>query len=182
MPRAKVEDKLQAFRFRVSVIPVGGQTALDGAGFASCTMPSMTIETEPIKAGNWEFPRKVPISASVDTVTLTRGMVRNGSDMWNWITATLRGQAGRQTVLIELLNRFPRDPITLRAWHLYECIPISYKPGSDFDANTADISIAELGLDYNYFDEKEGGVFALEEEQHNAASGTGFGGTRMIAR
>lgn len=43
--------------------------------------------------------------------------------------------------------------IPARAYLLHGCIPTRYKVGSDFDASSADISIAELDLDYEMLEE-----------------------------
>jgi len=116
-------------------------------------MPEMTIQTEEVKAGNWEFPHKVILSATVNDVTLTRGVIRNSSDMWLWITASITGFSARRNVMIEMMDRKLENPV--KRWHLYECTPIRYKPGSDLDATTPDVSIAELDISYNYFIEEE---------------------------
>jgi hypothetical protein len=36
---------------------------------------------------------------------------------------------------------------------LYGCLPVRYKPGGDFEASAGDISIAELDVEVEYFDE-----------------------------
>lgn len=40
-----------------------------------------------------------------------------------------------------------------RAWVLYNCMPGGYKPASDFDANSQDVSLQEMTLEYNDVDE-----------------------------
>jgi len=45
----------------------------------------------------------------------------------------------------------PRLPA--KAWMLYGCLPTRYKVGGDFDAKSSDISIQELDVQYEYFDE-----------------------------
>lgn len=45
----------------------------------------------------------------------------------------------------------PRLPA--KAWMLKGCIPTRYKSGSDFDAKSSEISIAELDIAVDYFDE-----------------------------
>jgi len=46
---------------------------------------------------------------------------------------------------------FSRVPA--RAWKLVGCIPIRYKSGGDFDATSSEVSIMELDIDVDYFDE-----------------------------
>jgi phage tail-like protein len=50
--------------------------------------------------------------------------------------------------LVEFSPRFPA-----KAWMLYGCMPVRYKTGSDFDATSAEVSIQELEIAYDYFDE-----------------------------
>jgi hypothetical protein len=45
----------------------------------------------------------------------------------------------------------PRLPA--KAWMLYGCMPSRYKAGSDFDASSSEISIMELELAVEAFDE-----------------------------
>lgn len=45
----------------------------------------------------------------------------------------------------------PRIPA--KAWMLYGCLPMRYKTGSDFDASSSDVSIMELDVTVEYFDE-----------------------------
>lgn len=49
---------------------------------------------------------------------------------------------------IEFAARLPA-----KAWMLYGCMPVRYKPGSDLDANSGAISIAEMDVSVDYFDE-----------------------------
>jgi hypothetical protein len=40
-----------------------------------------------------------------------------------------------------------------KAWMLYGCLPSRYRPGGDFDATSSEISVAELDLEMEFFDE-----------------------------
>lgn len=40
-----------------------------------------------------------------------------------------------------------------KAWMLYGCVPTRYKAGGDFDANSAEVSIQEMDVSVEYFDE-----------------------------
>lgn len=40
-----------------------------------------------------------------------------------------------------------------KAWMLYGCVPTRYKSGSDFDAMSSDVSMMELELTVDAFDE-----------------------------
>jgi len=68
-------------------------------------------------------------------------------------TAALTGAAaaaatGTQLGPFELTPRMPA-----KAWILYGCVPSRYKSASDFDATDSGISIQELELSVEYFDE-----------------------------
>jgi phage tail-like protein len=43
--------------------------------------------------------------------------------------------------------------IPAKAWLLYDCIPARYKVGTGFDASSPDVSIAELDIEMEYFEE-----------------------------
>ena len=47
----------------------------------------------------------------------------------------------------------PLDRIPGRAWYCSGCLPIRYKAGSDFDANSSDVSIMELEVQPEYVEE-----------------------------
>jgi hypothetical protein len=40
-----------------------------------------------------------------------------------------------------------------KAWMMYGCLPSRYRPGGDFDATSSEISVAELDLEMEFFDE-----------------------------
>jgi hypothetical protein len=60
------------------------------------------------------------------------------------------GQTGRGGVFgpMEFAPRIPA-----KAWVLYDCIPTRYKTGSDFDAMSSDVSLQELDIAVEYWDE-----------------------------
>lgn len=53
----------------------------------------------------------------------------------------------------DLVQRIPA-----RAWMLYDCIPVRYKAGSDFDPMGSEVSIAELSIKYVNFTEFNTGI------------------------
>lgn len=65
--------------------------------------------------------------------------------------AAVSGLLGAANVGFGLVEFAPRIPA--KAWVLYGCIPTRYKVGGDFDASSSDISIQELDIQYEYFDE-----------------------------
>jgi hypothetical protein len=65
--------------------------------------------------------------------------------------AGVAGALGAGNVGFGLVEFTPRFPA--KAWMLYGCIPTRYKVGGDFDASSSDVSIQELEIEYDYFDE-----------------------------
>ena len=51
----------------------------------------MSFELQDITEGNWHFTRKVIKKASVDAMTLTRGVTFFDSDFWRWMIAAITG-------------------------------------------------------------------------------------------
>lgn len=75
------------------------------ASFARISIPSVTLETEEFKEGNWPFRRRVITAASVDTITMERGVTLYDSDFWLWASAALNGLTTRKSLLINLMHR-----------------------------------------------------------------------------
>lgn len=140
-------------------------------GFSAVTAPEITVEHTEIKPGNWTYKRRVVRAADVGPITFSRGARFFDSDFYNWITNTVRGRqpVRRNLILIHFLGfraqaqaaaqadprsgsqAFPDIAVYQsglrtpgRAWILYDCLPGRYKAGSDFDAASSDVSIAEL--------------------------------------
>lgn len=237
MPRHPLEDFLQAFPFWLAdlgpIDTLGVPILNPLLGFSSITSPEITVEMEEFKEGNFPFTRKVPKSATINTITLTRGKTWYDSDFWAWTMNCLMGRANeysnvpiignftatsgsltyrrtlmlvhffrgvegaglgnatggvltegdliRSTLLgagigavsggagltigvgiqalqmgiralgIQSFEFAARIPAML--YILYNCVPTRYKTTSDFDANSGDVSIQELDLAVEYFEE-----------------------------
>jgi hypothetical protein len=92
-------------------------------------------------------------------VTLEQGVTLLNSDFYSWMKdATLGKRPPRNFLLVQFTNiqatganlsiggfgfpdgaRYPG-----RAWLMKKCRPISYKPGTDFDALSGEVSLAIL--------------------------------------
>jgi phage tail-like protein len=75
-------------------------------------------------------------------------------------TANLLGLTGATALLSEAtglnLNIGPADLVArvpAKMWLLHDCIPIRYKASGDFDAASSAVSVAELDLACEYFEE-----------------------------
>ena len=143
-------------------------------GFQSISTPEYTAEVDEIKQLNSMFKRSAYSGGSVAPITLTRGVRGYDDTMWQWMKAAIRGNdmTNRHLLLIhytsigETVSVGVPDPVTgflgsgelpMNAWEsaafvpgkaylLWDCIPTRYKPGTDFDAMSGEVSIAELEL------------------------------------
>lgn len=175
----RVLDRMQVFHFWLMDITLAPSPVfLPILGFSAMTAPSMSSEFEEVKEGNWPFPRQVISRATVEPITLSRGVLFYDSDFWKWITQGITGDPGlgavtgllsiptsvrRNLLLIHYLEfaplgvndnlsgangRFPG-----KAYVLHQCLPGKYKSGTDFDAKSSEISIAELEIKPEFWEE-----------------------------
>lgn len=64
------------------------------SGFSAISSPEITVETQDINEGNWPFKKTVVKSASVGSITLSRGVTWYSSDFWNWTQTAIQGTTG----------------------------------------------------------------------------------------
>jgi len=169
MARSRAADFLQNHRFwLLDVVPSATFPYLDlGApllGFQSITTPEYTADVDEIKQLNSMYKRHVYSGGGVGPITLTRGMLGYDDTFWQWMSRAIRGidTTNRDLLLIQFSNislsgldagpveDLPGDAwegrafLPAKAWLLWDCIPTRYKAGSDFDAQSGQVSIAEL--------------------------------------
>lgn len=184
---SRVFDYLNNFRFHVLDVSMTKPVVFNlSFGFASCTAPDLTIDTKEVKSGTFEFVKNVPTQASAGEVEFRQGARLFNSDFSDWVFSTVKGKANpRRNLLViqysdvslfpgtgnkglgatlldianvaiglnDLLKRVPA-----RAWMLYDCLPIYYKSGTDFDALGNDISMSELRVRPHYLVEYNMGI------------------------
>lgn len=166
MPRWRALDRLQDHRFWLvdmvpsSVFPyyVLGTPML---GFQTISAPEVTLETDKIKQLNSMYKRNVYVGGDVSPITLTRGVTMYDNTFWNWMQIGMRGYdiPNRDLLLIHFsqIGGVPDLPVPFdawegaarvpgKAWLLWDCIPTRYKPASDFDAMSGQVSISELEI------------------------------------
>lgn len=170
--RHPVENLLQTNRFwLVDTVPsstfpffVLGAPIM---GFQSITMPEITLETDEIKQINSMYKRTIYSGGSVSTITLTRGARAYDDTFSIWIDRAIRGidMVPRNLLLLQFTGINVAAwggasvdlPVAIeaweiaqflpgRAWLLWDAIPVRYKPGSDFDATSGEVSIMEIDL------------------------------------
>ena len=159
MARAMATDPFHNMRFQVTAAPVGGLVNPLGeieAGFTNATLPTKSIENVEYKEGTMSFRRKYPGEMTLDDVTFTRGVSKEGTEFLRWVESTQTGKEYRADLSVFQYHRedisgteagspnltiggAPSRIITLK-----EAFPISVKPGSDLDSLSSDISLQEV--------------------------------------
>lgn len=186
MARSPLTDFLQVGRFHIIDVSFAiPMVLLPVYGFKSCTLPELSLNIRPVIEGNYEYARKVISGAEVSNITLEQGVSLFNSDFWDWTRKAVVGRKPAKNLLIvqftrmgESANAFaPGDDVATlpsgtqipgafeftkkipgRAWLCRECRPARYKPGSDFDGMSQDISLASLELSMEEFEEFSLGV------------------------
>lgn len=158
MPRAQSTDYYHVMKFHV--VDAGNTDMLDkAAGFASCTLPELSIESIEYKEGLWVYRRKYPGNPTVSDVSLRRGVVKKASKLYSWMKACNEGNEYRIDIII---YHYHRDDVKSmveystatpsRQIKCYDAFPIRFKPGADFDAQTGDVSIEEIDIAVERFE------------------------------
>lgn len=177
MPADAFNDPGQEFSFVVvdlsdfPGIPIIQDALFVDAMFSQVGPIKYNLEQEEFKPLN--RPKiSLTVGESLDGLTMTRGMVRAGSDMWSWIQHHAMGdrkmlgggyrktigvyqlQVGAQVSSTSLDNNIFPWKITLpvleeqviRAWSLYGCKPTDYQAASGWDALSSNIVTAQLSI------------------------------------
>jgi len=183
MARSRVTDYLQRSKFHLlDTSWSSGPVLLPVFGFSSITLPQWNVSYKQHKEGNYEFVRNIAVEkADVSPIILEQGVSLLNSDFYQWIKdATLGLKEPRNLLLIQFTQigfdvggvgaaissvsslvpgatggfaysdgfRIPG-----RGWYLKQCRPTSYKPGSDLDATSGEVSVATLEIAVEEFEE-----------------------------
>ena len=90
---------------------------------------------------------------------MMRGLTRKDTAFFEWTQTVLNGGNYRTDMIIyqaHIDNLIPSKIFDLaksRKIILHECFPTRYKPGSDLDASASEVSIVELEVEVEYFEE-----------------------------
>lgn len=188
MARSRLTDYLQVSKFHLlDTSWSSGPVLLPVFGFRSITMPQWTVSYREVKEGNYEFKRYAAVErAEVTPITLEQGVSLLNSDFYQWIKAATLGQKEPRDLLLIQFTQIGFDVggagaaisaassivpgasggfafedgfrIPGRAWYLKRCRPFSYKPGTDFDATSGEVSLATLEVAPEEFEEISLGV------------------------
>lgn len=173
MARSRIADFMQSHRFWLfDVVPSAAPPfyvlGSPFFGFQSITAPEYTAEVEEIKQLNSMFKRYSYTGGAVSPITMVRGVRGYDDTMWDWMKRAIVGlevtnrhllllhftsinvlagaTAGWDQSLVEGIELPVEFGLFLpgKAWLLWNCIPLRYKGASDFDANSAEVSLSEL--------------------------------------
>lgn len=113
-------------------------------GFSSMTIPEFTMETREIKQGNWPYVHQVPTGYQQGgQVTLTMAVMPLNVDMYHWWLQVVNGVFAPRRNLI-LAHTRQDKALPARMLICENCIPITWKPGSDFDATVTQVSMESI--------------------------------------
>lgn len=139
--RTVSNDPLQKFMFRVTIpgLPTG-------MGFQKVGGLSREVDVTEYLEGMYEYTHKLPGREKVGEVTLERGTYAS-KELETLYEQTLKDPKFRNTVVIEVLNRFGEVKKTYKlaeAW-------ASKWESSDLDATSSDVAIEKITLQFEYF-------------------------------
>jgi phage tail-like protein len=127
-------------------------------GFQTISMPEQSIEQMEYSEGLFTYSRVYPGRSSFGTVTLGKGAIAGDSTLAKWIRRASEGWNYRSTVVIYQYSRRQvsgktnyADATPDRKIRLVNAVPVRFKPGSDFDAMSAEISIQEIEIAFERF-------------------------------
>ena len=156
MARSYITDPLMVHNFALIEVPAAtpffplafplktAQSAIANGnfvGFTSMTVPEMTMETREIKQGNWPYVHQVPMGYQHGgQVTLTMAVIPLNIDMYAWWQQVLNGIFAPRRNLLLTHTRLDKG-LPARMLSCSNCIPVAWKPASDFDAQTTQVSL-----------------------------------------
>jgi phage tail-like protein len=170
MARAGTTDYLQGFRFHVTKIDGQGgpefvNTPINGgqAGFQSVTLPEISADVVEYREGIFKYTKKFQGLPTVSSMTLMRGIALGDTAFFDWIMGGLNGTEYRCDLQVQQFARdsgttttqteVSPDSITrFRTLKAYECVPTRVKAMADLDATSADVSMAEVDIELEYFE------------------------------
>jgi phage tail-like protein len=158
-------DYYQSFRFLV-YDDAGGSSFIQSSGslvggFSHCSVPEHNIDHIEYSEGSWTYSKMYPGRSSFTSITLQRGVVVNDTGFANWIKACAEGNNYRTNVTIvnyhrnDITGNAPEFKISTAPQSFIivamNCLPIRFRPGSDFDALDSSISVNEIEFQPEFF-------------------------------
>ena len=155
MTRAAQDDFLQSFRFHV----IENNFMNTVAGFNSVTLPELSVDPVEFREGNRIYTVKQPGVPTVSDLSLTAGVVRTGTEIWDMIQAYLRGEEYRTQLVVKIYHHidvngqeFTFDGDSSKVLICNEAFVTRAKPLGDLDATSSEIMMREVDFALEYFD------------------------------
>ena len=157
MARSVNTDPFQNFRYHIVEAGSEGTQFIDpAAGFTTIALPEISVDPSEYKTGIDKFKQKFPGPPTVSDITMSRGIFKGDSLLWEWVQTIINGGSDYRRDLIvyhyHLTDTFDANVQPSRIINLYECWPTTLKPNPDFDAQSAEISLQDLTLACERFD------------------------------
>jgi phage tail-like protein len=156
--RSQSTDPFSMHRFHVTDTEGFLNLATPAAGFNTLVAPEMTVGTVEYQEGTQLYRRKFPGEVTFAPITLTKGVVKNDTSFYKWVRASAENKSYRTNLIIK---HFHRDDVTgmveyrtatpYREYRLFNAFSNRVKMASDFDSMSAEISIEDLDIEYEYF-------------------------------
>lgn len=134
-------DPLQKYYFRVTIPGLPAEI-----GFTKVSGLDYEVGVTEYSEGGYPYAHKIPGKPKVGEITCERGMYTGDTVMYDLVKATLTNPDFRQTVTIEHIDRFGR---VAQTYKLAECWASKWE-ADDFDAESDDVSIETITLQYEY--------------------------------
>lgn len=139
--RSLNDDPLQKFKYRVTVAGMPS-----GAGFSKVSGLSREVDVIKYVEGMYDHVHKLPGHETYGELTLERGSFAD-RDMEEILKQTLTNASMRQTIMLEICDRFGS---VKRTYKLAEAWASKWE-GSDLDADSGDVAIEKLTIQFEYF-------------------------------
>jgi phage tail-like protein len=162
MARGIATDVFQNFKYQV--VDAGAGDVLNAkveGGFSQVSIPDVTLDVIEYKEGIHTWKRKYPGSPTVADVTLGRGVAKNRTRFFQWVLAAINGNEYRTDLVIHVFHRdqwatgvndlagdltLLEKPTASLQIKLKQAFAMMVRPGSDLDAQGADILLEEIQI------------------------------------
>lgn len=162
MARSIDTDPLMNFNYYLldipvaSIIPVAfpfktgqGLAEQQLLSFKNISVPTVEMQMKDIQEGNWPFKHQIPLGyVSTGDVTIESAVTPLSMDFYLWLYQVVWGTGAPRRNLTVIHTRADKL-VPRRIYNLYGCVPKSWKPSSDLDANSSEVAIESLTLSVN---------------------------------
>ncbi len=134
-----------SFHFSVAFLDLGPNIEV---GFQSVSGLSATVNTEKVtEGGENRFVHELPTGVTFSKLTLKRAL-KVSSTITKWCEAAIEDFEFKPSNLLVTLHN--EEHLPLYTWQVIDAIPVNWKL-SDFNAESSELSIETLELQYRYF-------------------------------